>query len=130
MAQVCLVLLALTLLVHGLHLLQKLVCVLVQNPPCLLQLLAQHPHPPLLVCVLELAPMLVCVLVCVLAPQLLQVCAVHFLVLVLPLALLLLLQLLQVYVHFWVFFLLLPMPHLPQLQSWLPLWVWVLQDYH
>jgi hypothetical protein len=107
---VYLVLLALALLVNAPHLLQKLVCVL--SPHCLLQLLAQHPHPPLLVCVLELAPMLVCVLVCVLAPQLLQVCAVHFWVLVLPLALLLLLQLLLACVPaLLVSYLLLPMPH-------------------
>ena len=96
MALACLVLLALALL-YVPHLLRKLA-----------ELLAQYPHPPLIVCVLVyvLAPLLP-----LLHLPLLQVYAVHFWALARLLALLLLLQLLLVCVPaLLVSFLLLPMP--------------------
>ena len=92
MALACLVLLALALL-YVPHLLRKLA-----------ELLAQYPHPPLIVCVLVyLAPLLH-------LPQL-RVYAVHFWALARLLALLLLLQLLLVCVPaLLVSYLLLPVP--------------------
>ena len=93
MALACLVLLALALL-YVPHLLRKLA-----------ELLAQYPHPPLIVCVLVyLAPLLH-------LPLLLRVYAVHFRALARLLALLLLLQLLLVCVPVLLAsFLLLPVP--------------------